>query len=140
MKLTDPKLNKGKYSYSGCTINRLVRHGWFQTGDVVDNSGKNSVAVDGDSVADECFSIDFGLNRGGILGYANEGSHTNRSQFFVTLGACPWMNNKFVAFGRVIQGYHVLKAIDKCATSNQVPTRAIKILECGTPPELKEGK
>jgi cyclophilin family peptidyl-prolyl cis-trans isomerase len=97
------------------------------------------MTLDGNPVPDECFTIDFSSWRGGIVGYANEGAHTNRSQFFVTLGSCPWMDHKFVGFGRVAFGYSVLRKINLMATNNQVPARAIKIIECGLPPEIKEG-
>ena len=37
---------KPKYTYTGCFVNRLVRNGWFQTGDVVDHNGKSSETID----------------------------------------------------------------------------------------------
>lgn len=83
---------------------------------------------------DESFTLDFGFPHGGIVGYANEGPHSNRSQFFITLGPCPWMNHKFVGVGRVLQGYEVLKRLNEIPTSNQVPTRLVKITECGLNP------
>lgn len=88
--------------YEGTSIHRIVKNGWIQCGDVVDGTGKNSVAAL-PGVPDECFSIDFGHKLGGIVGYCNDGPHTNGSQFFITLGPSAWMNKKFVAIGRVLQ-------------------------------------
>ncbi|RYH31344.1 peptidylprolyl isomerase [archaeon] len=124
--------------YQNCPVHRLVTDGWFQTGDVIDGSGKNSAAVIDPSgqFPDESYSADFGFPRGGMFGYANEGAHTNRSQFFVTLGNSSWMNNKFVGFARVIQGFKVLKKINNIPTSNQCPTRVVRIGTCGRPAEL----
>jgi cyclophilin family peptidyl-prolyl cis-trans isomerase len=141
LQLCDPErgLTKPKYQYKGCLVHRLVKNGWIQTGDVVDSSGKNSVSPMGSSVPDECFSVDHSGWRGGTVSYSSEGAHTNRSQFFITLGSCPWLNQKFEGFGRVIQGYHVLRKMNEISTNNQVPARDIKIIDCGTPPELKEG-
>eukprot|EP01037_Dinobryon_pediforme_P046368 gene46368-59593_t len=54
-----------------------------------------------------------------VVGYANSGPHCNGSQFFITLGPCDWMNQKFVGFGRVIQGFSALKTLNSLRTSNQ---------------------
>ena len=128
----------GNYQYGNCPIHRIVKNGWIQTGDVVDGSGKNSVAVleGSETVPDESFSVDFGTPFGGIVGFANEGAHTNRSQFFITIAGCSWMNNKFVGVGRILHGYSVLRALNKIETSNQVPTRIVKITDCGIPGEV----
>lgn len=133
------RMGKHRYQYTGCPVHRLVKNGWIQAGDVEDGTGKHSNAYLDDTgvVPDECFSVDFGFFKGGIVGYANQGAHTNRSQFFVTLGPCAWMNEKYVAFGRVIQGFSVLKSINKVPTNNQVPARTIKITACGPPREYQ---
>ena len=86
------------------------------------------------AIQDESFSIDFGLAVGGVVGYANSGPHCNGSQFFITLGPCDWMNQKFVGFGRVIQGFSALKTLNSLRTSNQVPDRNIIISACGDAP------
>jgi peptidyl-prolyl cis-trans isomerase SDCCAG10 len=31
----------------------------------------------------------------------NNSPHTNQSQFFITLDACEWLNNKHTIFGKV---------------------------------------
>ena len=50
---------------------------------------------------------------------ANTGLDTNGSQFFiVTAPACPWMDGKDAALGRVVSGTEVVDAIP------QVPTDA----------------
>jgi cyclophilin family peptidyl-prolyl cis-trans isomerase len=118
--------------YQNCPVHRIVKGGWIQAGDVVDGSGKNSRAVVDPSgrFADESYSMDFGFARGGLFGYANEGTHTNRSQFFITLAPCGWMNNKFVGFARVVQGFSVLAKLNNLPTSNQTPLQTVRIGAC----------
>lgn len=66
---------------------------------------------------------------------ANQGRpHSNGSQFYVTLRPQPWMDKKYVAFGRVIEGWEVLRAIEAEAppsTSNQRPLHNVVVSNCG---------
>lgn len=135
---TIPGMGYNKFSYKNCPVHRIVKHGWLQTGDIVDGSGKNSVCAFGpeETVPDECFSVDFGFPHGGVVGFANTGAHSSRSQFFITLGPSAWMNQKFQGFGRVIQGLRTLHALNGVTTSNHTPTRRVVILDCGVAPEL----
>lgn len=115
-----------------CPIHRLVQDGWLQCGDIVDGSGANSVSAMGTKyIEDESYSVKFDDEFGGIIGYVSSSPHSNGSQFFITLGPCNWMNNKFVGFGRVLQGYDALKRINKAICKNQRPTPSIVIGGCG---------
>ena len=120
-----------KLHYQGCPIHRIVSGGWFQCGDIVEGTGKGSYAALGaeGKVQDESFVCDFGSALGGVVGYSTSGSHSNGSQFFVTLGPCEWMNGSYVGVGRVIQGFDVLAKINTAEVSNQKPNPPIL---CGT--------
>lgn len=118
-------------SYHNCPIHRVVQNGWLQSGDITDGSGQHSRSALGDPIPDESFSIEFGNKLGGIVGYSSSGPHSNGSQFFITLGPCEWMNCTRVGFGRVIQGYDVLKRLNQISVKNQRPHPTVYIADSG---------
>ena len=125
--------SKTKLHYLNCPIHRIVPGGWLQCGDIVDGTGANSIAAIGEDhkIQDENLSVDFSEKLGGIVGFSTSSAHSNGSQFFITLGSCPWMNNKFVGIGRVVRGFKTLKEIGREDTKNQKPLQTIFISSCG---------
>ncbi|CAN0361090.1 unnamed protein product, partial [Hapterophycus canaliculatus] len=92
-------------------------------------------SIYGEVFGDESFAVK--LDEAGVLAMANDGPHTNGSQFLVTLAPQPWLNHKVVGFGRVIKGMGVLREIGDGETLNQRPVAECKITRCGqiTPEE-----
>jgi peptidyl-prolyl cis-trans isomerase A (cyclophilin A) len=81
------------------------------------------------------FSKDLRFDRAGRLAMANSGPNTNGSQFFITLAATDWLNDRHTIFGQVVRGQDVVEKIvnvprgrnDKPQTP--VVMNTVKILE-----------
>ena len=51
------------------------------------------------------------------------------TSFFLMLGATPSLDNKFSAFGRVVEGMDVLDAFNKEDVDGETPKRRLEIVE-----------
>lgn len=49
----------------------------------------------------------------GKLSMANSGPNTNGSQFFITVAATPWLDNRHTIFGEIVEGQDVANAISE---------------------------
>ncbi|XP_074540685.1 putative inactive peptidyl-prolyl cis-trans isomerase-like 6 [Halichoeres trimaculatus] len=116
--------------YKGSVFHRVVPNGWIQGGDISpDRKGDGGESIYGPTFEDESFAVPH--SRRGILGMANKGSHTNGSQFYITLRPSPWMDRTFVAFGRVVEGVDTLRRLETALTCNERPKYDCKVTDCG---------
>ena len=86
--------------YKNQIFHRVVPNGWIQGGDIWMGKGNGGESAFGDLFEDESYAILH--DKRGIVGMANNGRHTNGSQFYITLQPTAWMDKKYVAFGFVL--------------------------------------
>ena len=114
--------------YDHTPIHRVVKDFMIQTGDPT-GTGEGGDSIWGKPFKDEIHGrIKF--NHRGQVAMANENKpNSNRSQFFITLAACDWLDRKHTIFGKVTGNtmYNVLRMGEVEVTSNDRPVERIEI-------------
>jgi peptidyl-prolyl cis-trans isomerase A (cyclophilin A) len=111
---TDPRSGrKTKEPYYNATIfHRVIDQFMIQGGDPL-GQGTGGPGYN----FDDEFSPTRRHAAAGRLSMANRGPNTNGGQFFITLAATPWLDNKHTVFGEIVEGMDVVKKIGSTSTS-----------------------
>lgn len=108
------ELSKKGY-YDGIIFHRVIKNFMIQGGDPT-GTGRGGESIYG-GVFDNEYAPNVMFNKPGILAMANAGPNTNGSQFFITTVATTHLNGGYTIFGKVVNGYDVVKKIENTKTA-----------------------
>lgn len=110
--------------YDGVSFHRVIAGFVIQGGDPT-GSGAGGDSLWGGEFEDE-FHPELRHSEAGILSMANRGPNTNSSQFFVTLGATPHLDDRHSVFGKVVNGLDIVEKIGGVQTSGYPQDRPVE--------------
>lgn len=117
-----------KEFYDGVVFHRVI-DGFMIQGGCPEGTGRGGP---GYKIEDE-FHAELQHTGEGILSMANAGPNTGGSQFFITLAATPWLDNRHAVFGKVTDGIEVVREIGSVDTDgsdrpfNEVTMTSVRV-------------
>jgi len=122
---------RGKpFHYKGCLLHRMIPGLMVQGGDFDTANGTGGESIYGRRFQDECLRDRH--TRRGLLGMANDGPHTNGSNFFITFAAAEHLDKHHVIFGEVVAGADLLDQLEQLPTNAECrPLGDCVIVDCG---------
>ncbi|KAJ7966150.1 Peptidyl-prolyl cis-trans isomerase [Quillaja saponaria] len=121
--------------YKGSFFHHIARGSIVQGGDFVRRNGTGGESIYGSKFPDESPKLKH--DERGLLSMAIADRDTLGSHFLVTLKADHHLDRNHVVFGKLVQGYDILKKMEDVGDEEGHPTVTVKIINSG---EYKDRK
>jgi peptidylprolyl isomerase len=115
--------------YKGSKFHRVITNFMCQGGDFTRGNGTGGESIYGEKFADENFQLKH--TTPGLLSMANAGPNTNGSQFFITTVVTSWLDGKHTVFGKVVEGFEVVKQMEAAGSQSGTTRVEVAIADCG---------
>ena len=117
------------FGYKGSPFHRVITQFMCQGGDFTRQNGTGGKSIYGEKFADENFNLKH--TKPHLLSMANAGPNTNGSQFFLCFIQTTWLDGKHCVFGKVVDGFQVLDALEAVGSSSGATKVPCVIADCG---------
>ncbi len=114
--------------FKGSPFHRIIPGFMIQGGDITRGNGTGGESIYGGKFPDENFERTH--IEPGTLSMANSGPNTNGSQFFITVAPTPWLDDKHVVFGKVVDGMDVVKKMEAEGSRGGATRSAVIFEDC----------
>lgn len=127
--ITGEKAHDNNLQLEGTVFHRVEKGVGCTGGDVDKGDGTGGRSIYGRDFEDENHTLKH--TNAGVLTMFSKRPNANNSQFQILFDEQPQLDGRQVVFGRLVEGYAVLREIEKLGTPNGTPKEIARIVKCG---------